>query len=185
MVDGLEKAHEMMFDSLRGVLNQHKLAGVKEAFLRENEEGVKVELTDKSMSRDELQDAVHWNLENVTYNGIPVLAHGEPSIYDKVWDLKDDFQTVGADDGQEVYLGYLPESGLFVSGWDCWSAGYDEYGDYEGTESFGAYVTFTVAGDSVLRTGKIRTTKGPGMFYPNGYKEIQQRFPGIVDLRLD
>lgn len=82
-------------------------------------------------------------------------------------------------DGQETYLGYIPEEDQFISG-------YDIYSTDEGNTSGGVLFTFK---DSKIQIIKELFFFGVGSFYSskNGYyKKLNEKYgSGIIHIRLD
>lgn len=79
-------------------------------------------------------------------------------------------------DGQESYLGYLPNEDVFVSGWDM-------FGDDENI----VYIKF----DDDLTPYKINgKVSGYGIFYSKKmgssvYERLHEVYPSLLDIRLD
>ena len=84
-------------------------------------------------------------------------------------------------DGQEVYLGYDPQSDNFVMGFDAFYEEYDSYGDpIQDSEMEGVLVLLDPRGRA-LET----ITSVPGGMYPRGIRAVKQAMPNIIDVRLD
>ena len=78
-------------------------------------------------------------------------------------------------DGQEVYLGYDPQSDKFVMGFDAF---YEE--DGMGGEMEGVVVALDTDGHTMETVTVV-----PGPFYPAGHKAVKTAMPQIIDVRLD
>ena len=73
--------------------------------------------------------------------------------------------------GQEAYLGYLPDQDIFISGWDMFS-------DSENL----VFLKF----DEDLNPYKVRgTVIGFGTFYDRTYEKLHEKYPTLIDIRLD
>lgn len=83
-------------------------------------------------------------------------------------------------DGQESYLGYLPDKDVFVSGWDTW--GREEDNDPKNV------VFLKVHSKDHAEVAHVFDSEDYyGMMYgKNGsYLKLKQKFPQLVDIRLD
>ena len=96
------------------------------------------------------------------------------SSYGYVDDADDWIRREGYD-GQEVYLGYDPQSDNFVMGFDAF---YDEDGMGAGMD--GVLVLLDPRG----RAMETITTV-PGGMYPQGISAAKKAMPQIIDVRLD
>jgi hypothetical protein len=84
-------------------------------------------------------------------------------------------------DGQEVYLGYDPQSDNFVMGFDAFYYGVDEYGDSDpGNEMEGVMILLDPRGRVLETIDYI-----PGGVYPAGINAIEKTMPEIIHVRLD
>lgn len=141
----------------------------------------KFEITDtRSMTVAAAEKAIndHYS-DKLTYNGIEFFD----SIYMDtiVPAAQDDLCSASSwRDGQESYLGYLPDKDIFVSGWDTWSD------DGDGSRNV---VFLKVTGKreaTVVR--ELDDSAYYGMMYcGNGkvYDKLKKKYPQLVDIRLD
>ena len=136
-----------------------------------------VELTDQP-DRRAVSDA--WP-ERVTHNGKNVFdtfygAPGGGGSSDALdWLSREGY------DGQEVYLGYDPQSDNFVMGFDAFYEEYDSYGDpIQDSEMEGVLILLDPRGRA-LET----ITSVPGGIYPRGIQAVRSAMPEIIDVRLD
>ena len=124
-----------------------------------------LEITEPGVT--EAQVSEHW--PNVLYKGQDVMD----LMYDDItmgraYDALEDM--TGQDfEGQEAYLGWDPDSDVFVMGFDVW----EDHGMTAGI------VTLDPRG-RVLKAD----IKGNGM-YPSGRRIIRKELPNILELRLD
>jgi hypothetical protein len=86
-------------------------------------------------------------------------------------------------DGQESYLGYIPNEDAFVMGWDLWVSENDYYGGQEQIEDAENMMFFTLEGGGIRDNHVI--SEGHGHMYPSGYRALHAMYPSIVDVRLD
>lgn len=143
---------------------------IRESLDEQISSGGGVELT-QSPDRNAVSNA--WP-DNVTYNGKNVFEKfynsvGTGGVDDAAQWIRDEGY-----DGQEVYLGYDPQSDMFVMAFDAF------YEDDPDAEMEGIAVLLTPDG----RTRETITTV-PGPFYRGGYKAIKSAMPQIIDVRLD
>ena len=152
-----------------------------------------VELTEQP---DEASISNAWP-SNVTWNGHNVFQmFYESGAQKTAWGY---LGREGYMDGQEVYLGYDPQSDAFIMGFDAFldeveeDYGYDDYDD--GGGDFGG------GGDSIMdgvmielwpssdgqdvMPGDDTIITAPGGMYPEGLREIEKVFPSIIHIRLD
>ena len=145
--------------------------------LLENTSQVAIELTDRPDQRavsDAWPDRVTHNGKNVfdTFYGAPG-GGGSSDAFD--WLSREGY------DGQEVYLGYDPQSDNFVMGFDAFYEEYDSYGDpIQDSEMEGVLILLDPRGRA-LET----ITSVPGGMYPRGVRAAKQAMPNIIDVRLD
>ena len=135
-----------------------------------------VELTDGNASSADISAA--WP-EGVMYNGVKVFdIFYSDAAMSAHWAF---VERAGYDDGQEAYLGYDPQSDVFVMGFDAWPGDVDDYGNpTEGGEMEG--LAIELRGDGT----PMEVIDGyPGGMYPSGLNGIRRAFPGIIDVRLD
>jgi len=74
-------------------------------------------------------------------------------------------------DGQDSYLGYIPETDTFINGWDMW----DDIGE-------------NIVQIKLDDKGEVQNVEIVGyesMMYPRGYDTVHKKYPGIIDIRLD
>lgn len=131
------------------------------------------------MSKDEAQKEIELHYPyNLNYRG--------NEFFEKIY--VDQIQPAAADalsesdepiEGQETYLGYLPDKDLFVSGFDTWKK---EYTD----------IPYNTALIKINAYGEVenveRCTKGyhaRGIIYPDRYRELHEMYPTLIDIRLD
>lgn len=144
--------------------------------IREQLEGKAAELTDPNISAQQISDA--WP-EGVTHNGKNVYqTFYNSGVHNDTWTW---LQSEQYGDGQEAYLGYDPQSDMFVMGFDAFYNDVDEYGDSDpGGEMEGVLLLLDPSG-SVVET----ITSVPGGMYPQGIRAARTAMPGIIDVRLD
>ena len=87
----------------------------------------------------------------------------------------------GFEDAQEVYLGYDPQSGDFVMGFDGFEQEFDEYGNAD-NDGMMQGVLMLVSPEG--RPQEIITVV-PDTFYPTGHRAAKTAFPQLIDVRLD
>ena len=87
----------------------------------------------------------------------------------------------GFEDAQEVYLGYDPQSGDFVMGFDGFEQAFDEYGNAD-NDGMMQGVLMLVSPEG--RPQEIITVV-PDTFYPSGHRAAKTAFPQLIDVRLD
>ena len=148
-------------------------------------ESGKVELTDPtSVSDASITQA--WP-GGVTHNGQNVFQtfYQNDSVMDAAEKL---INREGYDVNQEAYLGYHPESDVFIMGFDAWETE-DTYGyndsewDSSGTggeEMVAAFVELDSSGRPMDFAGESL-----GGMYPHGLREVEKLFPGVIHVRLD
>ncbi|MAG26707.1 hypothetical protein CMI47_14290 [Candidatus Pacearchaeota archaeon] len=146
------------------ITEQHKVGGgiPRDMF---NPGQAPLEITEPGVTEAQIGDA--W--PNVLYRGQDVmdLMYDDATVANAEDALED---MTGTDfEGQEAYLGWDPESDIFVMGFDVW----EDYGMTAGI------VTLDPRG-RVIKAD----IKGSGM-YPSGRKIIRQQYPNILELRLD
>jgi len=128
----------------------------------------------------------NWHA-NLTYNGIEFFD----SIYmDTIINVAMEELELNGNNGQESYLGYLPEEDLFISGYDTWEDEYadeDEYSVYSSSGEGNGNVAYV----KVTGKGKAKVTKTEGwaglmMYGTRGsYKKLKAKHKNLVDIRLD
>lgn len=125
------------------------------------------------------------NLEDLVYNGVEFFN----SIYmQKLVVFASEKLNIG-ELGQECYLGYVPEQDLFISGWDTWEDEcYDEeeqlYANGSGDKTpEGCVALIKFINDEFI----VIDTLGYGgeKFYKNKYKQMKEKYPTLIDIRLD
>jgi len=82
-------------------------------------------------------------------------------------------------DGQESYLGYLPDEDIFVSGWDM---------DEDSTFPNIAYIKIDGKGKAKGARAKKQVSgmdSGGGFYYNGTYKKVKKLHKNIIDVRLD
>ena len=147
---------------------------IRESLNEQRAGGSTVELT-QGPDRREISDA--WP-QGVTYKGENVFETFYELAGQGVHDAEDWIAREGYNDGQEVYLGYDPQSDNFVMGFDAF---YDDYDtEFLGSEMEGVLVLLDPRGRA-LET----ITSVPGGMYPQGLKAVRSAMPQIIDVRLD
>jgi hypothetical protein len=145
---------------------------IKESLNEQSRASSTVELT-QSPDRSAVSNA--WP-DNVTYNGKNVFekfyaSAGAGGVDDATQWIQDEGY-----DGQEVYLGYDPQSDMFVMAFDAF------YRDDPDAEMEGIAVGLTPDG----RTREtITTVHGPFYSRNGGYAAVKTAMPQIIDVRLD
>lgn len=123
-------------------------------------------------------EVLHRAWPNVTYKGVNffdsfyvALERITSSVF-----VCSDFQ-----DHQEVFVGYLPVTDEFLVGWDAWHHERDE----DDMGYFGYKLqSFKFDGERLIMTD-VKMSYDEGGFYPKGLKAVHERFPKLIDLRLD
>lgn len=140
-----------------------------------------VELTDVG-DYDDASVSRNWP-EKVFWNGNSVyeMIYGGNTVED-AWGY---LEREGYGDGQEVYLGYDPQSDTFVMGFDAFFDDVDEYGNSDpGGPMEGVIVELGTSASGDVQFENIVEQTPDGM-YPMGLKVVKKLFPGIIDIRLD
>lgn len=159
---------------------------IREMLLREQEEdrlplrgrrgSMPVELTDSPS-----EDAVNasWP-DGVYHNGKKVFEtfYGDNSRRAYEWLASEDY------DGQEVYLGYDPQSDNFVMGFDAFYEGRDSYDDFGDDSMGGSMEGVLILLDPRGRALETIATVQGGM-YPEGRRAAKTAMPQLIDVRLD
>ena len=111
--------------------------------------------------------------KNLTYNGMEFFNKIYMKSIDKAAEksLSD-----GSNQGQESYLGYLPDEDTFIAGWDTW----------ENENGFRGNVAFVKVDDT--GTSKVIKTEGCAgdMMYGKygSLQALKKRYSSLVDIRL-
>ena len=142
---------------------------IRESLNEQGNVGATAELT---QNPDRAAVSAAWP-NGVTYNGENVFEMFYKSPTMGAVDAEQWMRDEGYD-GQEVYLGYDPQSDMFVMGFDAFL----EYDQDSEMEAF--VVRLTPDG----RARETITTV-PGGFYPQGRRAVQTAMPQIIDVRLD
>ncbi len=142
---------------------------IRESLNEQGNIGATAELT---QSPDRAAVSAAWP-NGVTYNGKNVFEMFYKSPTVGAVDAEQWMRDEGWD-GQEVYLGYDPQSDMFVMGFDA----FPEFDQDAEMEAF--VVRLTPDG----RARETITTV-PGGFYRGGHKAVQTAMPQIIDVRLD
>ena len=87
----------------------------------------------------------------------------------------------GFEDAQENYLGYDPQSGDFVMGFDAFEQEFDEYGNAD-NDGMMQGVLMRVSPEG---SPQEIITVVPDIFYPTGLKAAHTALPQLIDVRLD
>ena len=168
---------------------------IKSAYrLMLEDEGTSVELTDKK-SPKEIEDEIkkRWPA-GITYRGKEFFD----SIYmDILIPFAEKTLGLGTGEGQESYLGYVPESDVFISGWDTFEeeeieeypANYPEDGKalYKEAKDNLCFIKLDANFKPSVAT-EHDDTGSAGMFYNhknNGYELVKEIYPNRIDIRLD
>ena len=88
----------------------------------------------------------------------------------------------GFEDAQEVYLGYDPQSGDFVMGFDAFEQEFDDYGNLDMSDGMMQGVLLLI--DPRGRPLELITVV-PDLFYSAGHRAAKTAFPQLIDVRLD
>lgn len=149
------------------------------------------EITDtKNMSIEDATNVIseHYH-DKLTYKGIEFFD----SIYmSAIINIAERELNPNNGDGQESYLGYLPEEDIFISGWDTWENDYydDELDEYRsnGNSSYFignvAYIKIDESGNAFIV--KIDGCAGDMMYGRNGSLEhLKAKHKNLIDIRLD
>ena len=146
------------------IAEQHKVGGdMPRDFFNPGQAAL--EITESGVT--EAQVSEHW--PNVLYRGQDVmdLMYDDRTMRmaeDSIEDLTgEDFE------GQEVYLGWVPDADVFIMGFDVWGNAGMEAG----------IVTLDPRGRAISAD-----VVGSGM-YPSGRRIIRKQYPNILELRLD
>ena len=143
---------------------QHKVGGdmARDMF---NPGQTPLEITEPGVTEAQISD--HW--PNVLYRGQDVMD----LMYDDVTvaNAEDALENITRQnfEGQEAYLGWDPDSDVFVMGFDVW----DDAGMMAGIvtlDSRGRVIDSDIAGSGM---------------YPSGRRIIRTQYPNILELRLD
>jgi hypothetical protein len=132
--------------------------------------------------------------ENLTYRGIEFFdkiymdiltkfAHEKLKIGSNYKYMEDDgeggeYEETATVDGQESYLGYLPDKDVFIEG-------YDMFGDDPGDCTVFIKLGEDLKPTNVNKEFNFHSTRG--MMYGNGgaFTELHSKFPTLIDIRLD
>lgn len=173
----IKEKHPELFEQKHIVKESEIRALIRSVLKEESSAQGSVELTsqpDRQAISGAWPERVTHNGKNVfdTFYGAPG-GGGSSDAFD--WLSREGY------DGQEVYLGYDPQSDNFVMGFDAFYDEVDEYGysDPDGMMD-GVFILLDPRGRA-LET--ITTT--PGGVYPEGLRAIRTAMPQIIDVRLD
>jgi hypothetical protein len=144
------------------------------------------DLVTKGISDEQINKA--WP-NHVLFKGSPIFDPYIKATDPAFEKIKDEWD---AADGQECYLGYVPEKELFVMGFDCWWYG-DEEDDESEDESGWATVTMKFDGSKFINiktedmnsSTRSSNSRSSSTFYHGGYNATKRAHPTIIDLRLD
>lgn len=122
---------------------------------------------------------------NVTWNGHDIVDEIYPAALAA---LESSFSKTPGVDVQEVYLGYVQGDDSFVMGWDMWIQHYTRHGDADEADFVSAYKHFKVS--TSLQIVPLDGGQGATGFYrsgdpDSGYAIVHEKYPTIIDLRLD
>ena len=124
-----------------------------------------LEITESGVT--EAQVSEHW--PNVLYRGQDVM---DLMYDDRTMGMAEDAieDLTGEDfEGQEAYLGWVPDADVFVMGFDVWGNAGMEAGIVT-LDPRGRVISADVAGSGM---------------YPSGRRIIRKQYPNILELRLD
>lgn len=150
------------------------------SFVQFNETASSVELTmleDTPVGTANKLIASNW-MDGVYYKGMVI-----DDIYSIICNAAEkelDPNKTGS--GQEVYLGYIPDTDLFVSGWDTWVSDSD---DESNLNEFIGTIAFVKIDKNKKTTVKSIEGDVGVLIYPSVYKRLKNKYSKILDLRLD
>ena len=122
-----------------------------------------VEITDPDVTQEKISE--FW--PNVTYRDKDVM---DLMYNDTVFKAVENELSLENDSYQEVYLGWDPDSDQFIMGFDVWE--FDSM----------AWAYAIINNFGLVKDVNSGFNKG---IYPEGRKAIRERFPNILELRLD
>tara|TARA_Y100000034_G_scaffold121858_1_gene166600 strand:+ start:267 stop:680 length:414 start_codon:yes stop_codon:yes gene_type:complete len=122
-----------------------------------------VEITDPDITQEKISE--FW--PNVVYRDKDVM---DLMYNDTVFKAVENELNIANGDYQEVYLGWDPDSDQFIMGLDTWDLD-------------GIYWSCAIINNFGL-VKDVDSGWGGGI-YPKGRKAIRERFPNILELRLD
>ena len=143
---------------------------IRESLNEQGNIGASAELT-QGPDREAVSAA--WP-DGVTHNGENVFKKFYDSVGPGGVDDAEQWMRDEGYDGQEVYLGYDPQSDMFVMGFDAFL----EYDQDSEMEAF-------VVGLSPDGRARETITTVPGGFYSAGHRAVKTAMPQIIDVRLD
>jgi len=146
------------------ITEQHKTGGgmARDFF---NPGQAALEITEPGVTEAQISD--HW--PNVLYRGQDVM---DLMYDDKTMEIAEDaisYELGEEFEGQESYLGWVPDQDVFIMGFDVW-------GDAGMTAGI---VTLDPRGRV------IKTDLGGDGMYPSGRRIVKKQHPSILELRLD
>jgi hypothetical protein len=139
-----------------------------------------IEITD-----DKFKDTQILDIELLCYRGRPffdpiyqdiIIPAAEEKLVLNNYDTSSN--TYNRDEGQESYLGYIPEDDVFVSGWDTWQEGDDIIHCV-------AFMHLDENFDVFHVTRYHQNKYYLGIMYPDNYNKLHKDFPTLIDIRLD
>jgi hypothetical protein len=118
----------------------------------------------------------------ITYRGVDVMD----AAYGRGFELQAELEKLLPESNQECYLGYVLAGDFFIVGFDAW-ADSDEWTGEELDAPVDNVFSFRVT------PARRRVAHSPiddmnNMFYANkceNLKKLRERFPSLIDLRLD
>lgn len=150
-----------------------------------NEEDKSFEITSvKDMDVDKAVELISQHYPyHLTYNGVEFFD----TIYMGKITAYCDAKLRSNDNGQESYLGYLPDEDVFIEGYDMF-----EIDDFDGCDCTGAgqsiyYLSIDEEGN-VSQSRNVRNqVSHHGMMYGKygGYDELHKAHRNLIDIRLD
>ena len=153
---------------------------IREELVRLNEQENRVKTSELTQRPDRGAVSDAWP-QGVTHNGKNVFETFYKTSGQGVHDAEDWISREGYNDGQEVYLGYDPDSDNFVMGFDAFQEEYDEYGNVDNDGIMDGVLVLLDPRGRALET----ITAVPGGMYPEGLRAARAALPQIIDVRLD
>jgi len=135
------------------------------------------ELTDcENLTRSRAEKIIKRRFpDNIEYNGIKFTDDIYLNIIVPAAE-KEIRQIISSGKAQEVYLGYLPNDDLFISGWDLFEDG-----------SSIDYVVIKINNMKAEIKNNYNLYRQDELFYDGGgsYEQLHKKFKDLVDIRLD
>ncbi len=191
-----------MFAADNPINNNMKLQHILEAKYHGNKGQVELtQVPEDKAAKKAFDKAVNEAWPEVTYRGENVFKmfyedeldrHLQKELFEELKEHHD----IRSIDGQESYLGYVPEEDFFVMGWDLWAEVKNDWHNWQEDEDdeYGEEEYYQEESIENMMVCKIEQG-GPeewymldipaGRMYPNGIKALHDKYPGTVDVRLD